>query len=83
MNPKRPPQSGAGAVEGPFCSELRSKKFYFLAAPAARADDLTDASEHFWCRRTQQAVGPDHFPVHATECRSGRPCFRALFRSPT
>jgi hypothetical protein len=59
----------------PFCADLRTKKAYFLSAPALTEADLMDASGRAWCRRTMQSVGPDGELVLPGECRQGRACF--------
>jgi hypothetical protein len=61
----------------PFCADLRTKKAYFLSAPALTEEDLLDASGRAWCRRTMQAVGPDGELVLPLECRHGRACFKS------
>lgn len=65
------------AVLGPFCGDLRTKKYYFLNRPARDASELLDASNDCWCARTQMRLGPDDQRVDAEDCRSGRTCFRA------
>ena len=69
--------------QSPFCADLRSKKYYFLQSPPTTPQDVTDASEHFWCRRTQQAVGPDHEPVHQLDCKGSRACFKPWIGRPS
>lgn len=61
----------------PPCSELRSKKWFFLTAPARSAADLLDASNACWCARTSTALGPDGEPVDPDDCVEGRACWRA------
>lgn len=65
------------AVLGPFCGDLRTKKYYFLGRPARDASELLDASNDCWCARTQMRLGPDDQRVDAEDCRVGRTCFRA------
>jgi hypothetical protein len=60
------------------CKHLRTKKMFTGATPAeAFADkageDVTPC--HFWCNRTQSAVGVDDQPVHKNVCAPGRTCF--------
>ena len=63
----------------PFCSELRSKKYYFLQEVATEDHHLLDATNHCWCRLTMQAIGPDSERAHASDCKPGRECYRSLF----
>jgi hypothetical protein len=60
----------------PYCRELRSKKLTFARQPPRTEEDILDASNHCWCARTMQALGPDGELVRPEECRSGRECFR-------
>ena len=46
-------------LSSPFCGSLRSKKFFMLDGLATEAGQYLDASNHCWCRETQQVVGPD------------------------
>ena len=61
----------------PFCSELRSKKYYFQTRPAMVAADVLDASNDCWCARTQMRLGPDDKGVDPDSCQKARTCFRA------
>lgn len=63
------------ATASPFCTRLRTKKYYFLEAPALTEADLLDASGHCWCSVTQQSVGPDGDIVLPDECRAQRKCY--------
>ncbi len=75
----RPTASAAAAFElSPFCCHLASKKLCFRTSPPQVADDVLDASRHVWCRRTQQALGPDGGVVDVEDCRSGRSCFERI-----
>lgn len=74
--PASPPSNGARV--SPLCSQIRSKKTYFLDGPPMEAADVLDASGHCWCRRTQQALGPDGEIVHPDDCRAGRSCFQSI-----
>lgn len=58
-----------------FCGSLRSKKFFMRDALATDPSDYLDASNHCWCRETQQVFGPDGGRVHPTKCMSGRSCY--------
>ncbi len=60
----------------PFCTDLRSKKYYFLSKPALVPADILDASNDCWCARTQMRLGPDDDGVNPTDCCAGRSCFR-------
>jgi hypothetical protein len=62
-------------VQSPFCGSLRSKKFFMVDALATSADDYLDASNHCWCRHTQQVVGPDGSQVDPHQCVPGRSCY--------
>ncbi|MDQ6653990.1 MAG: hypothetical protein M3Y84_14775 [Acidobacteriota bacterium] len=70
--------SGAGApIQSPFCGSLRSKKFFMLAAMATEAEDYLDASNHCWCRDTQQVIGTDGGRVSPNRCVPGRSCYHS------
>jgi hypothetical protein len=58
-----------------FCGALRSKKFFMRDTLATDASDYLDASNHCWCRLTQQVVGPDGERVHPARCKPGRSCY--------
>jgi hypothetical protein len=74
------PAKAAETVQplGPLCARLRSKKYYLLGRLPLTAADILDGSQHCWCQRTQQAVGPDADIVHPDECVAGRDCFEPL-----
>ena len=76
----RPPPTPApgGFRTSPFCLHLQSKKRFSLRGEPERESDLLDASQHCWCRRTMQAVGPDGERVDPQDCRTGRTCFASL-----
>jgi hypothetical protein len=63
----------------PFCSDLRSKKYYFLDRMPTEESDLLDGSGHCWCSRTLQAIGPDGELAAPSECKSERGCYRSRF----
>ncbi|HYP52662.1 MAG TPA: hypothetical protein VEQ42_03935 [Pyrinomonadaceae bacterium] len=66
--------------ESAFCRSLRSKKYFMMdAALATDAAEYMDASNHCWCFRTQQVVGPDGGKVHPTRCGPARSCYRSAF----
>jgi hypothetical protein len=62
----------------PYCRELRSKKLAFARTAPRTEDDILDASNHCWCARTRQSLGPDNDLVRPEECRSGRECYRPV-----
>jgi hypothetical protein len=62
----------------PFCVHIQSKKTYFLRSPPMVASDILDGSNHCWCRRTMQVLGPDGEVVDPEECRAGRSCFQSI-----
>lgn len=66
-------------VTSPFCRELRSKKYYFLQEMPTEEQHLLDVTNHCWCSRTMQAIGPDGERAHASDCKPDRPCYRSLF----
>lgn len=61
-----------------YCLHLQSKKTFFLRGPARQESDILDASQHCWCRKTMQAVGPDGEIVDPEDCQAGRACFASL-----
>lgn len=62
-------------VQSPFCGALRSKKFFMFDGIATEASEYLDASNHCWCRETQQVIGPDGGRVHPNRCGPGRECY--------
>ena len=68
-------------VQSPFCGSLRSKKFFMLDALATKADQYLDASNHCWCRETQQVMGPDGARVEPARCVPGRSCYRSALEA--
>lgn len=70
-------QPKKSAPVSPYCSDLRSKKLLVTGKLALEDIDVLDASQHCWCFRTQQVLGPDKAPAHPEECLSGRGCFRS------
>jgi hypothetical protein len=69
------------AVQTLFCGSLRSKKFFKLDALATSADDYLDASNHCWCRETEQVIGPDGKSVSPARCVPGRSCYSSALGS--
>jgi hypothetical protein len=62
-----------------FCSSLRSKEFFMIDALPTDASQYLDASNHCWCRMTQQVIGPDGGTVHPDSCKVGRDCYSSAF----
>ena len=71
----------ASTPESAFCSSLRSKKFFMMDALPTEASQYLDASNHCWCRLTQQVTGPDGGAVHPDSCVAGRDCYRSAFEA--
>jgi len=69
----------AATVQSPFCASLRSKRFFMRDALPTEASDYLDASNHCWCRMTQQVIGPDGGIVNPDVCVNGRACFSSAF----
>ena len=65
----------AAAIQTAFCGSLRSKKFFLLDALATDAEQYLDASNHCWCRETQQVIGPDGSRATPHRCTPGRSCY--------
>ena len=70
-------EAGAGLLQSPFCSELRSKKFFMMDAIATDASHYLDGSNHCWCFETQLVVGPDGEHVSPHYCVPGRSCYKS------
>ena len=82
MNHEDPNNIAASVVpESTFCSALRSKKFFMIDALPTDASQYLDASNHCWCRMTQQVIGPDGGSVHPESCVAGRDCYRSAFEA--
>jgi hypothetical protein len=77
-NPNNPE---ANTVLSVFCGSLRSKKFFMRDTLATDASDYLDASNHCWCRETQQVIGPDGGRVHPSRCNAGRACYTSALAS--
>jgi hypothetical protein len=69
----------AESPQSPFCGSLRSKKFFMRDALPTEAGDYLDASNHCWCRMTQQVIGPDGGIVNPDACVNGRACYSSAF----
>ncbi|HVS82015.1 MAG TPA: hypothetical protein VHE60_09800 [Pyrinomonadaceae bacterium] len=73
--------SASAAPQSAFCSSLRSKKFFMMDALPTEASQYLDASNHCWCRMTQQVIGPDGGTVHPESCVAGRSCYGSAFEA--
>jgi hypothetical protein len=61
-----------------YCRHLRTKKMFTGATAEEAFADKTGEDRtpcHFWCNRTQSAVGVDDKAVHKNACREGRTCY--------
>jgi hypothetical protein len=65
------------SLQSPFCGSLRSKKFFMLDVIPSAPEDYIDASNHCWCRETQQVIGLDGGRVTPERCVPGRSCYRS------
>jgi len=83
INPERdaPVMNLNATVQSAFCGSLRSKKFFLMDALPTDASQYLDASNHCWCRVTQQVIGPDGGTVHPDSCVAGRGCYRSAFEA--
>jgi len=66
-------------LESPMCRDLRSKKYFNLKTMPMVPEDILDPSNHCWCRRTMQAIGPDGLLVRPEKCGSKRSCYKSQF----
>jgi hypothetical protein len=60
-----------------YCKHLRTKSLYIGETPEeAFADKEGEFVTpcHFWCNRTQTAIGVDGQPVHKSACNPSRSC---------
>lgn len=69
------------AIQTAFCGSLRSKKFFMLDALATDPEQYLDASNHSWCRETQQVIGPDGGRATPNRCTAGRSCYTSGLES--
>ena len=69
--------SEQATIQSPFCGSLRSKKFFMLDSLPTQSEDFLDASNHCWCRETQQVIGLDGRRVSPEQCVPGRSCYRS------
>ena len=87
MANETPAQEGSEAIitnvvpQSTFCSSLRSKKFFMIDELATDASQYLDASNHCWCRLTQQVIGPDGDSVRPDSCVAGRDCYSSAFEA--
>ncbi len=65
----------------PFCIHLASKKMTLIEGLPMTTGDVLDASEHCWCEKTMQILGPDRGVSHPEDCKKGRTCFESPFES--
>jgi hypothetical protein len=70
-------ESNVSSVLSPFCSELRSKRFFMMDGLATEASHYIDGSNHCWCFVTQQVIGPDGSKVVPDRCVPGRECYKS------
>jgi len=77
----KPIEAEATPILSPFCGSLRSKKFFILDAIATSAEQYIDASNHCWCRETQEVIGPDNRRVHPDNCTPGRSCYTSALKA--
>ena len=70
-----PAEMKPAPLQSPFCGSLRSKKFFMIDTVATSAEQYLDASNHCWCRETQQVIGPDGGRVHPNQCGRSRSCY--------
>jgi hypothetical protein len=73
--------SPTATMQSPFCGSLRSKKFFMIDGLGTQVEDYLDASNHCWCRQTQQVVGPDGSQVDPHRCVPGRSCYSSALES--
>lgn len=66
-----------GQRVSPYCVHLSSKKLMIADAPPMTTRDVLDASQHCWCARTMQVLGPDRMQCHPEDCTKGRDCFES------
>lgn len=69
------PANESANLQSPFCGSLRSKKFFMIDGMATSAEQYIDASNHCWCRETQEVIGPDNRRVDPDSCTPGRSCY--------
>lgn len=72
-------ESTGEMAQSSFCASLRSKKFFMRDSLPTEALDYLDASNHCWCRLTQQVIGPDGGSANPDACVRGRSCYTSAF----
>ena len=75
------PNESVEPLQSPFCSSLRSKKFFMLDRLATSADEYLDAANHVWSCEMQEVIGPDNGWVDPHRCGPGRPCYTSALKS--
>ena len=65
----------------PYCADLTSKKVLCREGLPRTEQDVLDGSNHCWCARTSQVLGPDRKPVSPAACQRGRACFKSALES--
>jgi hypothetical protein len=73
--------NASAGIQSAFCGSLRSKKFFMMDTLATEPEQYLDASNHCWCRETQQVIGPDSGRVHPNRCVPGRECYSSALES--
>jgi len=73
--------SAIAAPQSAFCASLRSKKFFMLDVVPTEESQYLDASNHCWCRETQQVIGPDGGTARPDSCVAGRSCYSSAFEA--
>lgn len=82
-NANRPDPQGPAAAPrrpgvSPYCAHLESKKLSLADTPPMTPRDVLDASQHCWCGKTKDILGPDRFLCHPEECDDPtRDCFES------
>ncbi|MGE3278105.1 MAG: hypothetical protein AB7O67_23595 [Vicinamibacterales bacterium] len=67
------PKLSSPLVSDAQCGNLRHKGMYVMSAPDPDAFTFYDPYDatHYWCTRTQKALGPDGRPVRPDACAHG------------
>lgn len=76
-------ETTVAVLNSPYCSELRSKKYFYLETIATDAGQYLDGSNHCWCYDTQQVVGPDGSKAAPARCVPGRSCYHSALADIT
>lgn len=83
VSPLTPPLEANGLVLSPYCTNLRSKRLFFISGPPMVESDVVDACAHCWCRHTMQVLGPDRGIASPDRCQAGRACFESILGPAT